>query len=70
MNIYRTIRTNLGFTQKKLAEIIGVQQPNISMYESGVKNPCNRVLLKLVKLCEKKGIKINNKKIKLETFLG
>lgn len=36
MNPIRRVRTDLGLTQKELAEAIGMTQPNITFYEKGV----------------------------------
>lgn len=43
----KEIRTTKGFTQKELAEKVGVDTSSISKYETGVAEPSYDVLMKL-----------------------
>ncbi len=42
------IRKGAGLTQKELAELSGVAQPNIAAYERGVRRPSPRMLARLI----------------------
>lgn len=50
MNRLKELRKNRGFTQKSLAEEIGVSQACISRIESGADEPSLRVFLKICKI--------------------
>lgn len=46
----KEIRTTKGFTQKELAEKVGVDTSSISKYETGVAEPSYEVLMKLARV--------------------
>ena len=43
----RIIRKRVGLTQTELANLIGVGQPTVALWESGKRNPSNKNLLAL-----------------------
>lgn len=49
--VVRNARARLAFTQKKMAALLGVSQPNISRYESGEAEPPSTVLMHCLHIC-------------------
>ena len=47
----RQLRTSRGMTQRQLAEISGISQPNISAYERGHRQPTIDVLNRIMVSC-------------------
>lgn len=47
----KKLRTDLGYTQKEFAELIGVPQPSLSAYENDKNLPASDVLIKLAHKC-------------------
>lgn len=45
----RVLRNNKGLTQEQLATLSGTKQPNIQMYEAGLRSPTIEVLEKIAK---------------------
>lgn len=46
----KTLRTEMGLTQTQVAQRIGVNVATISAYESGVRSPSHKTLIKLAAL--------------------
>lgn len=55
-DLLKSARTDAGISQAKLARLIGVYQPMISMYERDVAMPCDS---NLVEICQALGIDID-----------
>lgn len=45
--IIRTLRTEMGLTQKQLGEIAGVHESAIAQYEKGIRNPTFETIMRL-----------------------
>src|SRR3989338_8374224 len=48
----KTLRKELGSTQKELAEKVGIHPAQLARYELGLSTPSLGVLIKLAKYCE------------------
>lgn len=48
----KEIRLEQGFTQKEIAEKLGVSQPNYQQWERGIRNPKDSTLLKIAKVLD------------------
>ncbi len=59
LNYVRVIRARLGYTQIRLADILGISQPTISLWESGRFMPTMYHAKELFKLAKKAKIKVN-----------
>lgn len=55
----KKLRAKLDLTQTQLAKLLKVSQGTIAVWERGVTLCRPEILLKLEKLCAKKGVKIN-----------
>lgn len=64
--VIKTIRKEKGFSQKKLADIIGVAQTTLSGYETGYSKPILETVIDIANACDYDIYLINknnNKKI-------
>lgn len=49
--VVRNARGRLGYTQGRMAEVLGVSQPNVSRYETGSAEPPATVLMHCLHIC-------------------
>ena len=47
MTPLKEARLNLGLSQQAIAEVVGVRQSTLSYYERGIKNPSDKVKIRL-----------------------
>jgi transcriptional regulator with XRE-family HTH domain len=48
----KTLRTKAGFTQKELAEKLGVAQSRIGRWESGKVEPLYKTVMRIEEICK------------------
>lgn len=53
-DLFTQVRLEKGWTEKKLAKLLGTKQPGVARWESGASVPTIKILEKLAKIADKK----------------